>query len=100
MQSIDSLPTGPRFKLLEVTVEGDHGKVEEVETWMRDPNECIAELIGNPEFHNELQYAPERLWTDANMKERVYGEMWTGDKWWEIQVSLIIVHCSSRLICS
>lgn len=74
MQNIDSLPKGPRWKLLEATVEGDHGRVEEVEAWMRDPNDCIAEIMGNPEFQNELQYTPERLWTDEKMTERVYGE--------------------------
>ena len=53
---------------------------------MRDPLECIAELLGNPSFQNEIQFSPQRLWTDATKANRVYGEMWTGDRWWDLQV--------------
>ncbi|KAG0691509.1 hypothetical protein DFH29DRAFT_986262 [Suillus ampliporus] len=42
---------------------------------MRDPVECIRELMGNPEFDHMVSYAPERVRFD---------EMWTGDLWWEL----------------
>ena len=59
---------------------------EEVELWRRDPIECIRELIGDPAFKDSLSYTPEKVYADAEGRERVYDEMWTGDWWWDVQV--------------
>ncbi|KAH9955584.1 hypothetical protein BGW80DRAFT_1439476 [Lactifluus volemus] len=32
--------------------------------WWRDPVECMADLLGNPEFRDSLAYAPERVYVD------------------------------------
>lgn len=61
--------------------------VEKVELWRRDPVECIRELLSNPAFHGNIAYAPERVYEDAEATVRIYDEMWTGDRWWELQVS-------------
>ncbi len=70
-------------------VEDEDGqmKMEDVELWRRDPVECIRELIGNPAFKNCLKYAPEQLFVDEEGAGRMYDEMWTGDWWWDTQVS-------------
>ena len=34
-----------------------------------------------------MRYAPERVYMDEGRKERVYDECWTGEWWWETQVS-------------
>jgi hypothetical protein len=60
---------------------------EEVELWMRDPLECIEELLSNPAFRDQVRYAPEKAYTDETGETRIYDEMWTGDWWWETQVS-------------
>lgn len=52
-----------------------------------DPVECIKELIGNPAFCNQMHFEPERVYEDEEGKSRVFDEMWTGDWWWETQVS-------------
>lgn len=56
---------------------------------MRDPIECVEELIGNPAFAKVLRFALERQYmvADDGSRHRVYGKMWTSDWWWEIQVS-------------
>lgn len=59
-----------------------------LELWKRDPIECIRELIGNPLFRDVIHYAPEKLYVDAEGHQRMYGEAWTGDWWWNLQVSL------------
>ena len=64
--------------------------VEEHELWIRDPVECLRNLIGNPSFREHMAYAPEKVYTDKEGRNRQYDEMWTGDWWWETQVSLII----------
>jgi hypothetical protein len=47
----------------------------------------VRELIGNPAFKDHIRYAPERHWTAEDCKIRVYGEAWSGNWWWRMQVS-------------
>jgi hypothetical protein len=93
MKAIDQLPRGTEWQLKRISVEGNkltneqQYETEDLELWMRDPVECIRELMGNPEFDHMVSYAPERVFSDAEGKTRRYDEMWTGDWWWEMQVS-------------
>jgi hypothetical protein len=77
-----------------VTAVGDrldeNGKMstEELELWMRDPVECIKELMSNPAFKDHMVYAPERVYSRKDGKEssRIMDEMWTANWWWKLQV--------------
>ena len=71
---------------------GEDGQLmqEAVELWLRDPIECIRELIGNPAFRDYLAYAPERVYTNQDATIRRYDEMWTADWWWNLQVCYYI----------
>ncbi|KAJ7239445.1 hypothetical protein C8J57DRAFT_1727328 [Mycena rebaudengoi] len=60
-------------------------KKEEVEFWKRDPVECIKELMGNAAFREQMRYAPQKVYRDAEGKRREFDEMWTGDWWWKLQ---------------
>jgi hypothetical protein len=51
--------------------------------------DCVCKLIGNPSFKNIMQFAPEIVFSDAKGKNRVYDEMWTGEWWWNVQVSQV-----------
>jgi hypothetical protein len=73
----------------ELLDEDDKPIVEEHELWLRDPVECIRELIGNPAFREYMAYAPEKTYTDKYGRNRRYDEMWTGDWWWTTQVSQV-----------
>ena len=90
---IDSLPTGPEWEVVELSVEGkgvnDDGGVvtEKVELWRRDPVECIRELFSNPAFKDNIHYKPQKVYTNESRTERVFSEMWTGEWWWKTQVS-------------
>ncbi|KAG1858327.1 hypothetical protein C8R48DRAFT_748782 [Suillus tomentosus] len=91
MKAVDRLPQGTKWKLKKITVEGNvvtngglHEK-EELELWLRDPVDCIRELMGNPQFQNMVSYAPERVFADEEGKTQRFDEMWTGDWWWEMQ---------------
>jgi hypothetical protein len=68
---------------------GDAGETlsENVELWMRDPVECVKELVGNPAFKDFMSFVPERVYTNEKGTNRIYDEMWTGDWWWKTQVS-------------
>ena len=92
-QQVDQLPNKmARWVYEQVTVTGDHvgenGQVatEILDLWRRDPLDCIRELIGNPAFREIMAYAPEQIYSDEDMHNRVINEMWTGDWWWDVQV--------------
>lgn len=96
--AVDALPPGVSWKLENVTVTGDvHDEdeqplKEELELWYRDPVEVVRELLGNPIFRDVTCYAPEQIHRDGDLQERVVNEMWTGDWWWDMQVSPMWSH--------
>ena len=45
-----------------------------------------AQPLNGAPFKDSLSYTPEKVYADAEGKERVYDEMWTGDWWWDVQV--------------
>lgn len=93
LNKIDTLPTGPEWEVIEVSIEGEgvNGDrkmvTKKVELWRRNPVECIKELFSNPAFKENIQYGPQKVYTDESRTERVYGEMWMGEWWWRTQVS-------------
>ena len=86
------MPTGPEWQCEVITAQGDvmdeNGTCleEYLELWFRDPVECVRELLFNPAFVEFVSYAPERVYSDSEGKERIYDEMWSADWWWEMQV--------------
>ncbi|KIM82081.1 hypothetical protein PILCRDRAFT_71398, partial [Piloderma croceum F 1598] len=92
LNKVDQLPTGPEWKckIIQTAGEllGEDGDpiIEEHELWIRDPVECVRELIGNPAFREYMVYAPEKTYADKHGQSRRYDEMWTGDWWWKTQV--------------
>lgn len=93
---IDTLPRGPKWDCEEFKITGDerddkgHLKTEIVQLWKRDPVECVKELMGNPAFRDKLRYSPQRAYEDDEGKTRMFDEMWTGDWWWDLQVSFAL----------
>ncbi|KAJ3728088.1 hypothetical protein DFJ43DRAFT_1133141 [Lentinula guzmanii] len=94
LRLIDSLECGPAFKCTPFRIEGDlkdmNGELrtEVLELWHRDPVEIIKELMGNSEFRGHQKYTPVQHYTDTDMKNREYSEMWTCDWWWNMQKQL------------
>ncbi|KAG2118402.1 Zn-finger domain-containing protein [Suillus clintonianus] len=94
MQKVDSLPHGPAWSCEKVSIEGNRtdeaGQLlrEDVELWMRDPVECVKDLIGNPLFKNHMVYAPTRAYKDREGLHRVIDDMWTAD-WWSDKQKLL-----------
>jgi len=89
---VDQLPTGPEWKCKIIQTAGElldedgDPIIEEHELWIRDPVECVRELIGNPAFREYMAYAPEKTYTDKHGQNQQYDEMWMGDWWWKTQV--------------
>jgi len=60
--------------------------MEDVELWHRNPVECVRELMQNPAFKDHQYYEPIRIYRKDDYTNREYGEMWTSDWWWNMQV--------------
>lgn len=94
LKAIDKLPRATEWKLEKISVVGNRigndgqREMEDLELWLRNPVDCIRELMSNPEFDQGVSYVPERVFADEEGKTRVFDEMWTGDWWWKMQVSL------------
>ena len=81
---IDRLPGPcPKFRQSQVEVDG-----ETYEYFHRDILACITEIYGRHDLAPHLKFKPERHYTDANMIARIYGDIYTGKWWWEIQVGV------------
>jgi hypothetical protein len=53
----------------------------------RDPVEAIKSLFRDPDLLQLLRFAPSKVFSGPDQKNRIFSEMWTG-KWWHvIQVS-------------
>ncbi|KAK7018916.1 hypothetical protein R3P38DRAFT_2714788 [Favolaschia claudopus] len=108
LKKIDQLPTGPDWTCKIVTAAGnrvdenDELMSEDLELWIRDPVECIKELMGNPAFRDHMAYAPERVYSssDGNEETRIIDEMWTAEWWWKIQKLLPPGACVTGVILS
>ncbi|KAJ7496317.1 Zn-finger domain-containing protein [Mycena galericulata] len=108
LKKVDQLPTGPDWTCKIVTAAGnrvdenDELMSEELELWMRDPVECIKELMSNPAFREHMAYAPERVYgtKEGHENSRILDEMWTADWWWKIQELLPAGACVSGIIIS
>ena len=68
--------------------EGGETMSEDLELWMRDPVECVKELIGNPAFKTLMLLVLEHVFADENGTNRIFDEMWTADWWRKTQVSV------------
>lgn len=94
---LEQLPTaGPKWRSRIISVKGDikgpdgEPLVEETELWTRNILEVIQELLENVTYGKDMVFEPREEYSDADRTERCYTEMWTGDWWKRIQVSLQI----------
>ena len=66
-----------------------------------DESSCISDVLpavpepspmispaSHTAFANDIVYRPKKIFTDSSKTTRIYNEMWTGDWWHSVQVSL------------
>ena len=75
------IPGRPHFLCKKLFIGHEH-----LEFYCRDVIGCIRSLYGDPQFAQELAFAPERHYTTDERTCRIYNEMYTGDWWWSVQV--------------
>ncbi|KAK0474324.1 hypothetical protein EDD18DRAFT_1313462 [Armillaria luteobubalina] len=93
LRKIDQLPSalGTEWKCEEFEVVGNildkdgTPVVQTIELWKRDPLACIRELMQDPRFAKHMHYAPEKMYTNEDLKNQAFDEMATGKWWWAMQ---------------
>ena len=79
------LPATVPWKQVEIKVQGAVTK-EPLMLYFRDALECFKHLFSNPLFSGHMDFYPRREYTDEEKRERLYNEMMTGDRAWDLQV--------------
>lgn len=54
----------------------------------RDPVEAIKTLWRDPDLSPQMTFRPKKVYSNATRKNRIYNEMWTGQWWHVLHVSL------------
>ncbi|EGO25846.1 hypothetical protein SERLADRAFT_437568 [Serpula lacrymans var. lacrymans S7.9] len=83
---IEALPSGPRWKVQEMKLEGFPTKKPLMLLW-RDGLEVVQHLFSNPVFANNVAFDPKAVYaTNFDFElEKQYGEFFTGNYVWECQ---------------
>ncbi|KAJ7655439.1 hypothetical protein B0H17DRAFT_1214018 [Mycena rosella] len=80
----DQLPSGrPVFQRQEIVVGG-----EAFDVYFRPIIDCVRALYGDPEFAQDLIFAPERHYVDPDKTIRLYHDIHTAEWWWKTQKNL------------
>ncbi|KAG2355977.1 hypothetical protein BDR07DRAFT_1538284 [Suillus spraguei] len=94
LKKVDELPHGAAWSCKKISVQGNRTDQkgeplqEDVELWMRNPVECIKDLIGNPLFKDHMVYTPAHAYKDSPGLQQVIDNMWTADWWCDKQKQL------------
>jgi hypothetical protein len=83
-QFVEALPSPPRWKKTTISYPS-YESTTPLDFYYRDVAECLKTLFGNPRFRGHMTFAPRHDFVNG---KRVYTEMCTGDRWWELQASL------------
>ncbi|KAG9095097.1 hypothetical protein FRC06_010123 [Ceratobasidium sp. 370] len=83
-EEIDRLPHGPRWYRRTIRIPADQGEII-VHLWMRDVIELVQHLISDRRFMEHMRFAPERHYTSAERRCRIFGQMWSSGWWWRMQ---------------
>ncbi|KAG8779909.1 hypothetical protein FRC12_023710 [Ceratobasidium sp. 428] len=85
-QEVNKLPRGPNWYRETIIVHGDQDN-EVLDLWKRDIADLIRFLLSDPRFIRHTRYAPERHYSSKKRRkrDRVYGQMWSGRWWWQMQ---------------
>ena len=57
--------------------------------YYREAIECVKYLCENPLFSGHMDFIPRREYAGEEKTERLYNEMMTGDRAWNLQVNLL-----------
>ena len=90
-KKIDLLPSPAKFQHVALSV---NEVTDSFDLYWRDPLEVIGDLLADPSFADVVTFTPERRYTTASRRSRLFNEMHTGEWWWRMQVGALT--CGAR----
>ncbi|KAG2340004.1 hypothetical protein BDR05DRAFT_950787 [Suillus weaverae] len=82
----EMLPSSPCW--MSQVLSMSHPTKSPVILYWHDPLDCIAAILNNPFFHDQLDFTPCRVYTTAQHLCCLYLEWMTGDDAWNMQSTL------------
>jgi hypothetical protein len=80
---MEQLPgRGPKWQCTKLQLKG-YDSEQPIHLIWRDGLEVVRQLLANPVYANHMCYDPHRIYQG---EERQFGEFWTSDDAWAIQV--------------
>ena len=71
-----------------------NGKDRKYETWCRPLWEWIMDHLVNPEIVKNFEWDAQKVFRRSGGKRtRIYTEPWTGNRFWDIQVTIQTILC-------
>ncbi|KAG9076584.1 hypothetical protein FRC06_009427, partial [Ceratobasidium sp. 370] len=65
-------------------VTGSKGS-EHTDFWFRDGLDGILHLLAEPQFVNDMEYKPTKVYADPERQTRIYSETTSADRMWSLQ---------------
>lgn len=90
------LPRGPQW--VSEILTSDHPVKQPIRLFYRNAVECLQALLSHPLFEPHISFVPRKVWTSAAKICRIYDEWLSGDRAWKMQVRLLVLHQSVRVI--
>ncbi|KAG9091537.1 hypothetical protein FS749_016465, partial [Ceratobasidium sp. UAMH 11750] len=88
MEDIDNLPHGPGWEVVEIVTKRSEQMSTRSYLFTRNIVDVVLDIMADPAFKEFMHYAPERHWTTAECQSRVYGNPWTANWWWRMQMRI------------
>lgn len=85
---VELLPSPPRWKQEVIEVDGGDAS-KPLTLYYRNGLACFRFLFGNPLFFNHMDYCPRREFTSETRADRLYNEIMTGERAWDLQVRVL-----------
>lgn len=82
------LPSGPKWKSRLIHPPSRHPTKKVIYLFYRDPIDCIQSLLMSPLVKDHINFVPFQLFKTAEKATRIFTEWLSGDRAWEMQVSM------------
>ncbi|KAG8725993.1 hypothetical protein FRC10_007571, partial [Ceratobasidium sp. 414] len=88
MDDVDKLPTGPGWRTYELGTLVPGHRVYKSYLFTRNIVEVVCDIMADRGFDGRTEYTPKRYYLDEDRTCRVYGNVWSGDWWWRMQLRI------------
>ncbi|KAG8728335.1 hypothetical protein FRC10_005061, partial [Ceratobasidium sp. 414] len=88
MDDLDKLPHGPGWWIYEMVVDVPQHGPQNSYLFTRHIIEVVCDIMADPSFEDDMRFTAERRWEDEACTNRIYGDSWTTDWWWRMQLRI------------